>query len=184
MALVKHPLQCQNVADRRLDHLSLKWRGREMEIYYSIRIFEIPIFACLENVLRFAAVQMMLARTHSGGGKEEATYGTEAEPPPDNLSEAVRVRRFCSPVPPSVRPRLMVLARPFRAANFVRGGNTSPLRCSLLLSSRCCAVIGYPLRLASKSANPSVGNRCWVMSLLTFLPFYLIPRTPMNSLPK
>ena len=155
-----------------------------MEIYYSIRIFEIPIFACLENVLRFAAVQMMLARTHSGGGKEEATYGTEAEPPPDNLSEAVRVRRFCSPVPPSVRPRLMVLARPFRAANFVRGGNTSPLRCSLLLSSRCCAVIGYPLRLASKSANPSVGNRCWVMSLLTFLPFYLIPRTPMNSLPK
>ena len=32
-----------------------------MEIYYSIRIFEIPIFACLENVLRFAAAQMMLA---------------------------------------------------------------------------------------------------------------------------
>ena len=43
-------------------------REREMEIY-SIRIFEIPIFACLENVLRFAAVQMMLApRTNGGGG--------------------------------------------------------------------------------------------------------------------
>ena len=49
-----------------------------MEIY-SIRIFEIPIFACLENVLRFAAVQMMLAVTAAaaGSGKEEATYGTD-----------------------------------------------------------------------------------------------------------
>ena len=78
MALVKHPLQCQNVTDRRLDHLGLKLE--EMEIYNSIRIFEIPIFACLENVLRFAAVQMMLAAAAGAAGKRrrQATYGTEA----------------------------------------------------------------------------------------------------------
>ena len=76
MALVKHPLQCQNVTDRRLDHLGLKLE--EMEIYNSIRIFEIPIFACLENVLRFAAVQMMLAAGAAGKRRRQATYGTEA----------------------------------------------------------------------------------------------------------
>ena len=138
-----------------------------MEIYYSIRIFEIPIFACLENVLRFAAVQMMLARTHSGGGKEEATYGTEAEPPPDNLSEAVRPFLFAPrprPSSASVRPRqsrdreeeeegtadgARSLA-PFREANFVRGGNTSSLLSSVFLLY-CCAVIGYPLQLQARA---------------------------------
>ena len=61
-------------------------REREMEIY-SIRIFEIPIFACLENVLRFAAVQMMLApRTNGGGGggaagKRRRQHMDGTEPP-------------------------------------------------------------------------------------------------------